>query len=155
MSNNLNDTFGGDVVLEQCGVTTGATATELKFASAFDYVIDGVFFNKASGTVVLTAVATTVLSASQAVVLGLWVNATATATVNVNAGDIVSTTDLTNGTVVLDIPPLRSGEALAGLVRISTNSAQTFTPGTTAPTAVTVAFTDTMRMPTKPFTAAS
>lgn len=153
--NNLNDTFGLDVVLDVGGLTTGASATDLKFASAMRYVIDGKWYNKASGTFPLTAIATAVLGTAEAMVVGLWLNATATGTVNVNHGEIISTNDLTNGTIILDLPPLRSGEALAGLARISTNSATTFTPGTTAPTAVTVAFTDTMHMPTRGFTAAS
>lgn len=150
-TNNLGGGYYGlTITLDAPGITTGATAAELKFASAFAYAIDGIRYSKASGDFSLTA-ASRALSASQVCLLGVWVG-TATGTVTINQGPSCDADALTAGTVVLQLPEQLTAKALAGLVKLKTSSAQTFTPGTTAPTAITTTFYDTVMMPSKPFT---
>lgn len=141
MSFNVEQINSGYMSLTAAGVAAGTNAGTYKTTNTLTYTSNGVFKSKAATNNVAFSSGHAALGNSQACLFGVWIN---------GAGDLSTS----QGPIVAagDPCPVPGAPAanltLVGLIKVSTSSSQTFTPGTsTLGTGNTVAYSDCMLMP--------
>jgi len=142
MAQNLEEANGGNFTFTAGGLAIGTTTTTYKTANSVTYTIDGVFKTRAAiDNNVLTGFGLPSLAINQKVAYAVWVDTAGALTVT--SGAVVASTDLAPP------PAMRGAVALIGLIILSTNSAATFVPGTTALSAagVTAVYRDCSLLP--------
>lgn len=141
MSYNIEQANSGYLSLTAAGVAEGTNSATFKTTNTLTYTSNGVFKSKAA-TDNLTFTAGTALAASQACLFGVWI--TAAGTVSTTQGPINAAGD------PCPVPTqVTAGTTLVGLIKVTTSSAATFTPGTTdlSASGITGAYSDCMDMP--------
>jgi hypothetical protein len=141
MSYNIEQANSGYLSLTAAGVAEGTNSATFKTTNTLTFTSNGVFKSKAA-TDNLTFTAATALAASQACLFGVWI--TAAGTVSTTQGPIVTAGD------PCPVPgQVTAGTTLVGLIKVTTSSAVTFTPGTTdlSASGITGAYSDCMDMP--------
>lgn len=150
MSGNLNENFrGGNFCLTNVALAEGTSANTIQIAAAAAFCINGVLYAKAiTDNIAMTACDT---QAADTNCLYL-VSVDAAGTVTITKGDEVSTTDITNDIVGLNIPELPADNAPIGMFKIVTD-AVTFTSGTTdlSASGVTDTYYNLFSLPESPF----
>jgi hypothetical protein len=141
MSYNLGQANSGFLSLTAAGLAEGTNSATFKTVNTLTFTNNGVLKSLAA-TDNLVFNTGTALGNSQACLFAIWVNATGTVTTTqgpiVAAGDPCPVPSQTTASVTL-----------VGLVKVTTSSAATFTPGTTdlGATGITDVFYDCMDMP--------
>jgi hypothetical protein len=141
MSYNIEQANSGYLSLTAAGLAEGTNANTFKTANTLTYTSNGVFKSK-SATDNLTFSTGTALAASQACLFAVWI--TSGGTVTTTQGPIVTSGD------PCPVPgQTTAGTTLVGLIKVTTSSAVTFTPGSTdlSATGITAAYYDCMDMP--------
>ena len=141
MSYNIEQANSGFLSLTAAGLAEGTNSATFKTTNTLTYTSNGVFKSKAA-TDNLTFTAGTALAASQACLFGVWI--TAAGTVSTTQGPINAAGD------PCPVPTqVTAGTTLVGLIKVTTDSATTFTPGTTdlGATGITDTYSDCMDMP--------
>ena len=141
MSYNIEQANSGYLSLTAAGLAEGTNSATFKTANTLTYTSNGVFKSKAA-TDNLTFTAGTALAASQACLFGVWI--TAGGTVSTTQGPINAAGD------PCPVPTqVTAGTTLVGLIKVTTSSSATFTPGSTdlGATGITDVFSDCMDMP--------
>jgi len=141
MSYNIEQANSGYLSLTAAGVAEGTNANTFKTTNTLTFTSNGVFKSKAA-TDNLTFTAGTALAASQACLFAVWI--TSGGTVSTSQGPIVAAGD------PCPVPgQVTAGTTLVGLIKVTTSSAVTFTPGSTdlSASGITAAFSDCMDMP--------
>ena len=141
MSYNIEQANSGYLSLTAAGVAEGTNANTFKTTNTLTYTSNGVFKSKAA-TDNLTFTAGTALGNSQACLFGVWI--TSGGTISTTQGPIVAAGD------PCPVPSqTTAGTTLVGLIKVTTSSAATFTPGSTdlSASGVTGAYFDCMDMP--------
>jgi hypothetical protein len=142
MSYNIEQINSGSVSLTAAGLAEGTNANTYKTVNTLTYTSNGVFKSKnATDNVAFTAGIGTV-PPSSAALYAVWID---------GAGNFSNT----RGPVVAagepcPVPGAPAGDvALVGLIKVTTNSSTTFTPGSTdlGAAGVTDVFSDCMVMP--------
>lgn len=141
MSYNLGQANSGYLSLTAAGLAEGTNSATFKTTNTLAFTNNGVFKSLAA-TDNLVFSTGTALGNSQACLFAVWVNASGTVTTTqgpiVAAGDPCPVPSQTTANVTL-----------VGLIKVTTSSAATFTPGTTdlSASGITDAFFDCMDMP--------
>ena len=141
MSYNLGQANSGFLSLTAAGLAEGTNSATFKTVNTLTFTNNGVLKSLAA-TDNLVFNTGTALGNSQACLFAIWVNATGTVTTTqgpiVAAGDPCPVPSQTTASVTL-----------VGLVKVTTSSAVTFTPGTTdlGASGITDVFYDCMDMP--------
>ena len=141
MSYNLGQANSGYLSLTAAGLAEGTNSGTFKTVNTLTFTNNGVFKSKAA-TDNLALSTGTALAASQACLFAVWINASGTVTTT--QGPIVAAGD------PCPVPSqTTAGVTLVGLIKITTDSSTTFTPGTTdfSASGITDAFFDCMDMP--------
>jgi len=141
MSYNIEQANSGYLSLTAAGLAEGTNANTFKTANTLTYTSNGVFKSK-SATDNLTFSTGTALAASQACLFAVWI--TSGGTITTTQGPIVTSGD------PCPVPgQTTAGTTLVGLIKVTTSSAVTFTPGSTdlSATGITPAYYDCMDMP--------
>jgi hypothetical protein len=141
MSYNIEQANSGYLSLTAAGLAEGTNANTFKTANTLTFTSNGVFKSKAA-TDNLTFSTGTALAASQACLFAVWI--TSGGTVTTTQGPIVASGD------PCPVPgQTTAGTTLVGLIKVTTSSAVTFTPGSTdlSATGITGAYYDCMDMP--------
>lgn len=141
MSYNIEQANSGFLSLTAAGLAEGTNSATFKTANTLTFTNNGVFKSKAA-TDNLAFSTGTALAASQACLFAVWIS----------SGGTVTTTQ---GPIVVagDPCPVPTAAAsnltLVGLIKVTTSSAVTFTPGSTdlSATGITGAYYDCMDMP--------
>jgi hypothetical protein len=142
MSYNIEQINSGSVSLTAAGLAEGTNANTYKTTNTLAYTVNGVFKSKgATDNVAMTAGVGTV-PPSSAALYGVWID---------GSGNFSNT----RGPVVetgapCPVPSAPAGDvALVGLIKVTTNSSTTFTPGSTdlGAAGVTDVYLDCMVMP--------
>jgi hypothetical protein len=141
MSYNIEQSNSGYLSLTAAGLAEGTNANTFKTVNTLAYTNNGVF--KSKGATDNLAFSTgTALAASQACLFAVWINAAGTVTTT--QGPIVAAGD------PCPVPSqTTAGTTLVGLIKVTTSSSGTFTPGSTdlSASGVTPAYSDCMDMP--------
>lgn len=137
---NIEQLNGGYLSLTSAGLAGGTNAGTFKTASTLTFANNGVLGSKnATDNIALTA-GHTALANSQACLFGVWIDGSGN--FSTTQGAVVAAGD------PCPVPAQNSGKTLVGLIKVSTSSSQTFTPGTsTLGTGNTVAYYNTLAMP--------
>jgi hypothetical protein len=141
MSYNLGQANSGYLSLTAAGLAEGTNSATFKTTNTLAFTNNGVFKSKGA-TDNLVFSTGTALAASQACLFGVWIdgsgNVTTTQGPIVAAGDPCPVPSQTTANVTL-----------VGLIKVTTSSAATFTPGTTdlSASGITDVFFDCMDMP--------
>jgi hypothetical protein len=141
MSYNLGQANSGYLSLTAAGLAEGTNANTFKTVNTLTFTNNGVFKSKGA-TDNLVFSAGTALAASQACLFAVWIdgsgNVTTTQGPIVAAGDPCPVPSQTTARVTL-----------VGLIKVTTSSAATFTPGSTdlSASGITDVFFDCMDMP--------
>lgn len=141
MSYNIEQANSGYLSLTAAGLAEGTNANTFKTVNTLTFTSNGVFKSKAA-TDNLTFTAGTALGNSQACLFGVWI--TSGGTISTTQGPINAAGD------PCPVPSqVTAGTTLVGLIKVTTSSAATFTPGSTdlSASGVTAAFFDCMDMP--------
>ena len=141
MSYNIEQANSGYLSLTAAGLAEGTNSATFKTVNTLTYTSNGIFKSKAA-TDNLTLTAGTALAVSQACLFAVWI--TAGGTVSTSQGPIVAAGD------PCPVPgQVTANTTLVGLIKVTTDSATTFTPGTTdlGATGITDAYSDCMDMP--------
>lgn len=141
MSYNIAEINSGFVSLTAAGVAEGTNANTFKTTNTLTFTNNGVFKSKAA-TDNLTFSTGTALAASQACLFAVWINTSGTVTTT--QGPIVAAGD------PCPVPAQATANTtLVGLIKVTTSSSGTFTPGSTdlSASGVTGAYYDCMVMP--------
>ena len=141
MSYNIEQANSGYLSLTAAGLAEGTNSATFKTVNTLTYTSNGIFKSKAA-TDNLTFTAGTALAASQACLFAVWI--TSGGTVSTTQGPIVAADD------PCPVPgQVTANTTLVGLIKVVTDSATTFTPGTTdlGATGITDAYSDCMDMP--------
>jgi hypothetical protein len=141
MSYNLGQANSGFLSLTAAGLAEGTNSATFKTVNTLTFTNNGVLKSLAA-TDNLVFNTGTALGNSQACLFAIWVNATGTVTTT--QGPIVASGD------PCPVPSQTTASVtLVGLVKVTTSSAATFTPGTTdlGATGITDVFYDCMDMP--------
>jgi len=110
----------------------GHTTTKIRTNGTCPFMVDGVFASLASSDDFWT-IGGTASAASQAAIFLLYCTAAGVASY-AQVGPYAATSTLTHEQVCIqNLPALPDGKALLGALRVTTSSAQTFTPGSDAP----------------------
>lgn len=128
MSYNLEELNGGYVSLTSAGLGESAgTAAKMKTTATLTYTINGVFKSLSAADDLAFSAGHTTIPASSACLFAVWADGSAdsAAAVSTTQGPIVASGD------PCPVPPLASGKALIGLVKVATDGSHTFVPGTT------------------------
>ena len=146
MSYNLEEANGGCLTLTAAGLgESSGTAAKIKSTATATYTIDGVFKALSANDSLAFSSGHTTVPASSACLFAVWADGSADSetAVSTTQGPIVGAAD------VCPVPPLASGKALLGLVKVVTNGSTTFVPGTTdlGASGVTDSYYDCMTMP--------
>jgi hypothetical protein len=141
MSYNIAEINSGFVSLTAAGLAEGTNANTFKTVNTLTFTNNGVFKSLAA-TDNLTFSTGTALANSQACLFGVWVNTSGTVTTT--QGPIVASGD------PCPVPAQATANTtLVGLIKVTTSSAATFTPGSTdlSASGITDVFYDCMVMP--------
>ena len=141
MSYNIEQANSGFLSLTAAGLAEGTNANTFKTANTLTFTNNGVFKSK-SATDNLAFSTGTALAASQACLFAVWISSGGTVTTT--QGPIVAAGD------PCPVPTAAAANlTLVGLIKVTTSSAVTFTPGSTdlSATGITAAFSDCMDMP--------
>ena len=141
MSYNIEQANSGYLSLTAAGLAEGTNSATFKTVNTLTFTSNGVFKSYAA-TDNLTFTAGTALAVSQACLFAVWI--TASGTVSTSQGPIVAAGD------PCPVPgQVTANTTLVGLIKVTTDSATTFTPGTTdlGATGITDAYSDCMDMP--------
>ena len=141
MSYNIEQANSGYLSLTAAGLAEGTNSATFKTVNTLTYTSNGIFKSKAA-TDNLTLTAGTALAVSQACLFAVWI--TSGGTVSTSQGPIVAAGD------PCPVPgQVTANTTLVGLIKVTTDSATTFTPGTTdlGATGITDAYSDCMDMP--------
>jgi len=141
MSYNIAEINSGCVSLTAAGLAEGTNANTFKTVNTLTFTNNGVFKSLAA-TDNLTFSTGTALANSQACLFGVWVNTSGTVTTT--QGPIVASGD------PCPVPAQATANTtLVGLIKVTTSSAATFTPGSTdlSASGITDVFYDCMVMP--------
>jgi len=141
MSYNIEQANSGYLSLTAAGLAEGTNANTFKTANTLTFTSNGVFKSKAA-TDNLTFSTGTALAASQACLFAVWI--TSGGTISTTQGPIVASGD------PCPVPgQTTANTTLVGLIKVTTSSSATFTPGSTdlSATGVTGAYYDCMDMP--------
>lgn len=141
MSYNIEQANSGFLSLTAAGLAEGTNANTFKTANTLTFTNNGVFKSKAAtdNLAFSTGIA---LAASQACLFAVWISSGGTVTTT--QGPIVAAGD------PCPVPTAAAANlTLVGLIKVTTSSAVTFTPGSTdlSATGITAAFSDCMDMP--------
>jgi hypothetical protein len=141
MSYNLGQANSGYLSLTAAGLAEGTNSATFKTTNTLAFTNNGVFKSKGA-TDNLVFITGTALAASQACLFAVWIDGSGAVTTTqgpiVAAGDPCPVPSQTTANVTL-----------VGLIKVTTSSAVTFTPGTTdlSASGITDAFFDCMDMP--------
>jgi len=141
MSYNIEQSNSGYLSLTAAGLAEGTNSATFKTVNTLAYTTNGVFKSKGA-TDNLTFSTGTALAASQACLFAVWIDASGTVTTT--QGPIVAAGD------PCPVPSqTTAGTILVGLIKVTTDSSTTFTPGTTdlGASGITDAYSDCMDMP--------
>ena len=141
MSYNIEQANSGYLSLTAAGLAEGTNANTFKTTNTLTYTSNGVFKSKAA-TDNLTFSTGTALGNSQACLFAVWISAGGTITTT--QGPIVAAGD------PCPVPAqVTANTTLVGLIKVTTSSSGTFTPGSTELSAsgVTGTYSDCMDMP--------
>ena len=141
MSYNLGQANSGYLSLTAAGLAEGTNANTFKTVNTLTFTNNGVFKSKGA-TDNLVFSAGTALGNSQACLFGVWIDGSGTVTTT--QGPIVAAGD------PCPVPSqTTAGVTLVGLIKVTTSSAATFTPGSTdlSASGITDVFFDCMDMP--------
>jgi len=141
MSYNIEQANSGFLSLTAAGLAEGTNSATFKTVNTLTFTNNGVFKSKAA-TDNLTFSTGTALANSQACLFAVWINASGTVTTT--QGPIQAAGD------PCPVPTAAASNlTLVGLIKVTTSSAATFTPGTTdlSASGVTGAYSDCMDMP--------
>ena len=141
MSYNIEQANSGFLSLTAAGLAEGTNSATFKTANTLTFTNNGVFKSKAA-TDNLTFSTGTALAASQACLFAVWISSGGTVTTT--QGPIVAAGD------PCPVPTAAASNlTLVGLIKVTTSSAATFTPGSTdlSATGITGAYYDCMDMP--------
>ena len=141
MSYNIEQANSGFLSLTAAGLAEGTNTATFKTVNTLTFTNNGVFKSKA-GTDKLAFSTGTALANSQACLFGVWINTSGTITTT--QGPIVAAGD------PCPVPAqVTANTTLVGLIKVTTSSAATFTPGSTdlSATGITGAYYDCMVMP--------
>jgi len=141
MSYNIEQANSGFLSLTAAGLAEGTNANTFKTANTLTFTNNGVFKSK-SATDNLAFSTGTALAASQACLFAVWISSGGTVTTT--QGPIVAAGD------PCPVPTAAASNlTLVGLIKVTTSSAVTFTPGSTdlSATGITGAYYDCMDMP--------
>ena len=141
MSYNIEQANSGYLSLTAAGLAEGTNSATFKTVNTLTYTSNGIFKSKAA-TDNLTFTAGTALAASQACLFAVWI--TGAGAVSTTQGPIVAAGD------PCPVPgQVTAGTTLVGLIKVTTSSSATFTPGSTdlGATGITDVFSDCMDMP--------
>ena len=123
MSYNIEQSNSGYLSLTAAGLAEGTNSATFKTVNTLAYTSNGVFKSKGA-TDNLTFSTGTALAASQACLFAVWIDASGTVTTT--QGPIVAAGD------PCPVPSqTTAGTTLVGLIKVTTDSSTTFTPGTT------------------------
>lgn len=142
MSYNLEQMNSGYVSLTAAGLAEGTNAATFKTTNTLTFTSNGVFKSKSATDNLTFSSGHTALAASQACLFGVWINASGS--VSTSQGVIVAAGD------PCPVPTApAAGLTLVGLIKVTTDSSTTFTPGTTdlGASGITDAYSDCMDMP--------
>ena len=141
MALNLQEANSGNIAFASGALAAGTSAGTFKTTATVTYIIDGVFKSKAATDNLTFTSGHTALANYQACVFAVWLDASGNVTTT--QGPIVSA-DQTCPT-----PPVAGAKAVIGLIKVSTSTSQTFTPGTsTLGAGNTASYVNTATMPT-------
>ena len=141
MSYNIEQANSGYLSLTAAGLAEGTNSATFKTVNTLTYTSNGIFKSKAA-TDNLTLTAGTALAVSQACLFAVWI--TGAGAVSTTQGPIVAAGD------PCPVPgQVTAGTTLVGLIKVTTSSSATFTPGSTdlGATGITDVFSDCMDMP--------
>lgn len=141
MSYNLGQANSGYLSLTAAGLAEGTNSATFKTTNTLAFTNNGVFKSKGA-TDNLVFSTGTALAASQSCLFGVWIDGSGNVTTT--QGPIVAAGD------PCPVPSqTTAGVTLVGLIKVTTSSAVTFTPGTTdlSASGITDAFFDCMDMP--------
>ena len=141
MSYNIEQANSGYLSLTAAGLAEGTNSATFKTVNTLTFTSNGVFKSYAA-TDNLTFTAGTALAASQACLFAVWI--TGAGAVSTTQGPIVAAGD------PCPVPgQVTAGTTLVGLIKVTTSSSATFTPGSTdlGAAGVTDVFSDCMDMP--------
>jgi hypothetical protein len=141
MSYNLGQANSGYLSLTAAGLAEGTNSATFKTTNTLAFTNNGVFKSKGA-TDNLVFSTGTALAASQACLFGVWIDGSGNVTTT--QGPIVAAGD------PCPVPSqTTAGVTLVGLIKVTTSSAATFTPGTTdlSASGITDVFFDCMDMP--------
>jgi hypothetical protein len=141
MSYNLGQANSGYLSLTAAGLAEGTNSATFKTTNTLAFTNNGVFKSKGA-TDNLVFSTGTALAASQACLFGVWIDGSGN--VSTTQGPIVAAGD------PCPVPSqTTAGVTLVGLIKVTTSSAATFTPGTTdlSASGITDGFFDCMDMP--------
>jgi len=141
MSYNIEQANSGYLSLTAAGLAEGTNANTFKTANTLTFTSNGVFKSK-SATDNLTFSTGTALGNSQACLFAVWI--TSGGTISTTQGPIVASGD------PCPVPSQATANTtLVGLIKVTTSSSATFTPGSTdlSASGVTGAYYDCMDMP--------
>ncbi|MFA6271318.1 MAG: hypothetical protein WC657_09025 [Candidatus Paceibacterota bacterium] len=156
---NLNDNpRGGTMCITKAGLAIGDGAKTgpciaSPVGAGVDFAIDGRLYHKADAGTVLPLTAATAQAVSTSCLYLIQVDSSLAVT-SVKGREVL-TADITAGNDVLEWPEPAVDKCPIGAVRVDTDSAHTFTPGTTALDAagITETYYDLMTVPINPLTA--
>jgi hypothetical protein len=141
MSYNIEQSNSGYLSLTAAGLAEGTNANTFKTANTLTFTNNGVFKSKAA-TDNLTFSTGTALGNSQACLFAVWI--TTGGAFTTTQGPIQAAGD------PCPVPSqVTANTTLVGLIKVTTSSAATFTPGSTdlSATGITGAYFDCMDMP--------
>ena len=141
MSYNLGQANSGYLSLTAAGLAEGTNSATFKTTNTLAFTNNGVFKSKGATDNLVFSVGTA-LGNSQACLFGVWIDGSGN--VSTTQGPIVAAGD------PCPVPSqTTAGVTLVGLIKVTTSSAATFTPGTTdlSASGITDVFFDCMDMP--------
>lgn len=142
MSYNIGEINSGFVSLSTASLAEGTDSATFKTTATLTYTSNGIFKTKSATDNLTFSSGHTALAASQACLFGVWV--TSSGTVSTTQGPIVAAGD------PCPVPGQDTANVtLVGLIKVTTDSSTTFTPGTTdlGASGVTDAYSNCMVMP--------
>ena len=142
MSYNIEQSNSGYLSLTAAGLAEGTNANTFKTTNTLAFTNNGVFKSKGATDNLAFSTGHTALAASQACLFAVWINASGT--VSTTQGPIVAAGD------PCPVPSqVTAGTTLVGLIKVTTDSSTTFTPGSTdlGASGITDVYSDCMDMP--------
>jgi hypothetical protein len=142
MSYNIEQSNSGYLSLTAAGLAEGTNANTFKTTNTLAFTNNGVFKSKGATDNLTFSTGHTALAASQACLFAVWINASGT--VSTTQGPIVAAGD------PCPVPSqVTAGTTLVGLIKVTTDSSTTFTPGSTdlGASGITDVYSDCMDMP--------